>query len=482
MTLTRVGNGQERSMSDEAHRLARSAMLDTPTSSSTEVQRAIRSPVGGPPGGHSATASVRGLSLAANFRWTFAGNGVNAVCQWGMLAVLARVANVGAVGQFVLGISIAGPILSLAMLQLRSVQVTDVRNEFSFGDYFGTRIAWTAIGLLAIAVCGTAVGEDGPTMGVILAVGAMKSVDSVCDVVRGLFQRHERMDLSGMSLLVKGPLSLIALATTMWLSGNLVLATCAAAAAWTVSLVVNDLRPARRLLVETFGEAAGPNLLRPRFALPSVLRLTWIALPLGIVMALISLQTNIPRYFLKIHSGNEALGYFGAIVYPMMAGMMVTTAMGQSAAPRLARHFVEDLSAYRRLLIRLSLISAGLGLALIVGTYALGDAALRVLYGPEYAAYSREFVVLSVAWGIQLVSSCCGYGLTSARYFRAQVMVTAVSCLTTALAAWLWVPSHGVMGAAAAVLVTSLTMAVGFAAGIVSAIRARARSATEAIA
>ena len=323
-----------------------------------------------------------------------------------------------AVGQFVLGISIAGPILSLAMLQLRSVQVTDVRNEFSFGDYFGTRIAWTAIGLLAIAVCGTAVGEDGPTMGVILAVGAMKSVDSVCDVVRGLFQRHERMDLSGMSLLVKGPLSLIALATTMWLSGNLVLATCAAAAAWTVSLVVNDLRPAatpRRDVRGSRGAEPASPAVRPSIRAPPDLDRA----AAGNRDGSYQLTDEYPRYFLKIHSGNEALGYFGAIVYPMMAGMMVTTAMGQSAAPRLARHFVEDLSAYRRLLIRLSLISAGLGLARSSERMRLGDAALRVLYGPEYAAYSREFVVLSVAWGIQLVSSCCGYGLTSARYFRA---------------------------------------------------------------
>jgi len=425
------------------------------------------------------TVGVRRLTLAANFRWTFAGNVVNAACQWGMLAVLARLASVSEVGQFVLGLSIAGPILSLTMLQLRAVQVTDVQGEFSFGDYFGTRILWTVIGMVAIAAGALLMGEDDTTVWIVIAVGLLRSVDSLCDIVRGLFQRYERMDLSGMSLLVKGPPSLVALGLTMWLIGDLLIAILAATLVWALLLVANDLRPAAQLLSVTRDSAGTPQNLRPRFAARTVARLTWIALPLGIVMALISLQTNIPRYFLKGYAGNDALGYYGAIVYPMMAGMLVTTAMGQAAAPRLARHFVADLPAFTRLLVRLSLISGGLGLALIAGTYALGKPVLQLLYGPAYADYHREFLVLSLAWGIQLVSSCWGYGLTSARHFRTQVLITVASCLTTVGAASWWVPTAGVMGAAIAVLVTSLTMAVGFALGMVWVIRGRAPKATE---
>ena len=44
----------------------------------------------------------RALSLRANFCWTFAGNAVNAVCQWGLLVVLVHLGSPTAVGKFVL--------------------------------------------------------------------------------------------------------------------------------------------------------------------------------------------------------------------------------------------------------------------------------------------------------------------------------------------------------------------------------------------
>ncbi len=401
------------------------------------------------------------LSLTANFRWALVGNGVYAFCQWAMLSVLARMGSSVAVGQFVLGLAIASPITALAMLQLRNVQITDVQRKYKFSDYFGTRIVWTIVAMIAIIVWGTLASDDRTTLWVVVLVGLMKGVDSLSDIVRGLFQFRERMDLNGISLMTKGALSLLALALAMKLTGSVVVAVAAASISWFVAFVAYDLTIAKRLL-QSDALTDSSSGLRPRFLLPSIARLSWISLPLGIVMALISLQTNIPRYVLESHSGTKLLGYFGAIVYPMMAGMMVTTALGQSASPRLARYFADDLTAFVRLLLRLSMISGALGLALILGTHFLGAWTLGVLYGPEYASYEREFVVVAIAWGIQLVSSCWGYGLTAARCFRVQVVLSIVSCLATLAASSAFIPQYGVMGAALAVLITSLTVAVGF--------------------
>lgn len=415
------------------------------------------------------------LSLAANFRWAFAGNVVYAACQWAMLSVLARLGTAEAVGQFVLGLSIAAPIMALTMLQLRSVQVTDVHEAFTFADYFGTRIVWTIAGLIAIVVCASVGGEDRGTFWVVVLVGMMKGVDSMSDIVRGLFQHRERMDLSGISLMVKGPPSLLALAVVMGLTGSVVLASAAMAVVWVVSFATYDLFYANRLLAPGVAVPKSGKQIRPRFRLGVMGRLTWTAFPLGIVMAVISLQINIPRYVLQSCAGSKLLGYFGAIVYPMMAGMMVTTAMGQSASPRLARYFAEDLTAFVRLLSQLSGISAALAIAMIVGTYAIGDRVLWLLYGAEYTAYYREFVVVVVAWGLQLVSSCWGYGLTAARHFRTQVGLTGASCVATVGAAFVFIPRYGVMGAALSVLVTSVAMAIGYAVAVFWAVRAKRR-------
>lgn len=396
-----------------------------------------------------------------------------------MISALAWLGTRLALGQFVLGLSIAAPVISFTMLQLRAVLVTDVRGEFSFGDYLGTRILWTLVAMAAIAVAALWLAEDSTTFWVVMLVGLMKCFDSLSDIVWGLFQSRERMDLMAISLMVKGVLSLAALAVTLWLTHSIVPASAAMAIAWIASFVVNDLRCARRLQEKTFGVNDAARAIRPRFRRSAVVRLTSISVPLGVVMALISLQTNIPRYFLQVYAGEEAVGCFGAIVYPMMAGMIVTTALGQSACTRLARSFAEDLPEFQRLLGRLTAFSAALGFVLVVVIYVFGRPLLRVMYGPSFADYHSEFVVVALACGIQLVSSCWGYGMTAARFFRAQVAITVGSCIVTAGAALVLVPRYSIMGAALAVLATSLIMALGFALAMSWAVRSR-RVATQA--
>ena len=62
----------------------------------------------------------------------------------------------------------------------------------------------------------------------------------------------------------------------------------------------------------------------------------WTALPVGLVLMLISLSVNVPRYFISHHHGQRELGVYSAIANLMVAGTMVMTALGQAASPRLA--------------------------------------------------------------------------------------------------------------------------------------------------
>ena len=63
-----------------------------------------------------------GLSLRANFSWTFAGNVVYAGCQWGMLVMLGELGSPEMVGQFALGLTVTAPVVMFTRLQLADVR------------------------------------------------------------------------------------------------------------------------------------------------------------------------------------------------------------------------------------------------------------------------------------------------------------------------------------------------------------------------
>jgi len=402
-----------------------------------------------------ATTSVarpsRALSLRANFSWTFVGNVVYAACQWAMLVVLAKLGSPEVVGQFALGLAITAPVIMLTNLQLRGVQATDARREYLFGDYLGLRLALTPLALLIIAGITLVSGYGWQTALVILFVGLAKVIESISDVFYGLLQQHEQMDRIAISMLIKGPLSLVALGTAIVITGNIVWGTVALAAAWAFRLCTYDI-PSGAAILRAAREKDEAESIRPHWYWPRLLRLMWLALPLGLVMMLGSLMTNIPRYFIERFQGTHELGIFAAMAYIVVAGTTVVDALGQVVSPRLARQYAAgEFGAFRALTLKVLGVGALLGAAGFLLSLIVGRQVLTLLYRPEYAAHLDVFIWVIAAAGIGYLASVFGYAMTAARQFTIQVPIYVLSIAVVTIACALLVPGHGMIGAAWAI-------------------------------
>jgi O-antigen/teichoic acid export membrane protein len=397
------------------------------------------------------------FSFRANFLWTFAGNVVYMACQWGMLVVLARLGSPEIVGQFALGLAVSAPVLMFTNLQLRGVLATDARREHAFADYLGVRLLTTLTALLVIGGVVLGSGYQGAVAAVVLLVGLAKAFESVSDIYYGLQQQHEQMKRIAVSLMIKGTGSLAALVVVLLLTRDVVWGTAALAGTWALVLLAYDLRGTARLA----GEAGA----RPRWRPATVGKLVWLALPLGIVTCLLSLNTNIPRYFVEHQLGLRQLGIFAALGYLMVAGNTVVSALGGTAWPRLAGYWASgNRRAFRSLLLKLAGVGAVLGLAGVGVVLVAGPELLRLLYGAEYAAYSHVLLLFMVAAGIGYVASFLGYGLTAARYFGIQAPLFLGITLATVAACAVLVPRLGLEGAAWAVVCATVVHAAALAA------------------
>lgn len=392
------------------------------------------------------------LTLRRNFSWTFVGNFIYAACQWGMLVVLAKLGNPETVGKFTLGLAITSPIFMFTNLQLRTVQATDAKQQYLFSDYLGLRLIATGLGLIAIAIITFVAGYDWETSLVILLVGLAKAVESISDVYHGLLQQQERMDRIAISLIIKGFLSLLLLGLGVYLSGNIIWGVVGLVIAWTVPLLTYDIRSSVLMLHQ---------MPLPAWHLRTLVKLAWLSLPLGFVMMLISLNTNIPRYFIDQYFGKHELGIFAAIAYLMVAGNTVVFALGDSASPKLAKYYVAGNSiAFRTLLLKLVGLAVLLGGAGLLVSVIAGRQILTLLYQHEYAQHTNLFVWLMAVAAIGYISSFLGYGITAARYFRIQMHRSAfISIILLITCLWL-IPTLKLQGAAIALLITNVMNAV----------------------
>jgi O-antigen/teichoic acid export membrane protein len=409
------------------------------------------------------------LSLRANFGWTLAGNVVYAACQWGILVALAKLGTLQMVGEFALALAVTAPILIGAGLSLRSVQATDALREYEFRDYFSLRLLTSATAVLAVGGVVLFSPYGGHTAAVILIVGIAKGFESISEIVHGLWQQHERMDLIARSLVLKGVLSLGVVALGVYFTGDLRAGACGLAFVWALMLLFYDARWAAKI-----SGVARPLRLRWR---PRTLgALAWLALPAGVVIALVSFNINLPRYFIEHHLGTAQLGIFAAMAYPMVAGATVVGALGQSATPRLSQYYATgERRAFLSLLLKLVGPAFAIGLAGVLVIALAGRPILLLLYRPEYAEHVAAFLLLAVATALGYVASILGYAMTAARYFRAQLPVIIFTTGATAAGCAILVPRQQLPGAALAIGFGTLCQGALSAAVIAHALKRKGR-------
>jgi len=388
-------------------------------------------------------------SLRRNFQWTIVGNAVYACTQWGILVLLAHLGDAAAVGRFSLGLAITAPMMLFAGLSLRAVQATDARREFLLADYAGLRLLMVAIALSAIvsiAFC----GYSGETAAIIALFGVSKSIESLSDLLYGFWQQHERLELIAKSLILRGLLAIILGAAAYAATHATWAAVLGITAAWALVFIAFDLKHAIILAQQT-GQS-----LRPCVSLDHMKKLAKLALPLGLVAMLVSLNANIPRYAISHFQSMREVGTYSALSYVHMAGTMVVVALSQAASPRLAIYASRNHSReYRKLFSQMLLVGLVLAIFVVSAATLFGRQILLVLYGSEYASSDQLFVWLSAAAGITFVASFVGTGLTSARHFRIQLpLFLSITGINVALC-FFWVRSDGLMGAAKALTVVA---------------------------
>lgn len=416
---------------------------------------------------------VADASLKKNFLWTAAGNVTYAGCQWAMLVTLAKFCSTQQVGEFALGLAVTAPVFTFTNLELRSIQATDAKNEYSFGHYLGLRLMTTLLGLIVIGVLVSRAGCQVETMGVVLLLGLAKAVESISDVIYGLLQRHERLDWIAQSMILKGTFSIGLVALALMATGNLLWGIAAMMGAWSTVLALHDIPRGLQIHRRStclrepsdslrFRDAA--SLLATSFQVRVLGRLAWLAAPLGLVVMFASLNVNIPRYFIENGLGTAKLGIYAAIAAIFTGVYFVQIAIGHAALPRLARYYASGM-------VRpfLRIVAVVLGFGLINGLIAVGVAGiggsrlLRFVYSEEFASYDRLFLWLAIASVAQCLNGALAYFLQAARKFRQTAWVGCVNTIVIFGCSACFVPRFGEVGAAYAVLVGSLVSSVIFA-------------------
>ncbi|HAK74626.1 MAG TPA: hypothetical protein DCP36_15700 [Sporomusaceae bacterium] len=402
-------------------------------------------------------------SLRINSIWRLIGQIIYLACQWGMLVVLAKLGSPEMVGQYALGLAISAPVILFFNLQLRIVQSTDVRNEYIFSESFILRIVLGITAVVFIFLTAIVFEYTISTIYIVIGIALCKVIESISEIIHGYFQKYEQMKLVAYSLIAKGVFALAFLFSGIFITHTLIGGVIGIICGWTITLFLdmsNCVKLNRNICSEK--NKGVSFFLDPFLQLTRAKTLVLLTFPLGLVTMLSSFISNVPRYFISYYFGERELGLFSAVSYFMMFGALISSAFGETIAPRLAKYYLEkDNKKFTYLLMIVLIVGSAIWLVGLIITILKGPDILALIYAPEYSKYSIIMIWIIFAAGLEFIASIIRYAIMATKFYIGQTPLFLSLAVIAVLLCIILIPLYGVTGACIAINFTMLVQIVG---------------------
>lgn len=384
------------------------------------------------------------LLLLKKAKWLVGGNFVFAFSQWVILIFFARMTNQENLGQYALALAIVTPIFAVGNLQLRPLYILDVNSEqkYTYTHFYYLRLICSFIALACCLVLGLFFNVS---ILVLLLVGLLKFFESYSDIIYAYYNAHDQTQLISKSLFLKGTLSVLAVAVGLYLFDfytTLILFLMVYLVVW---LCIDNLYIQKTQEIKKMSLDLG---------------MMKSAIPMGISLGIVTLQSNIPRLFLDQYASIEAVGIFTVLSYFIIVGSIFINSICQYLSPRLTHAWNHNRAYFKKLLSMALLIAGGLGLIAIFLSYFMGEFVLNLVYGAEYVAYTDAFVLTMVAGFILYLATVLGYTLTAIGFIKQQVYLFSIVLIFSVLVSYLCIPEYGIIGGIYTLMVSYLVQCV----------------------
>lgn len=381
--------------------------------------------------------------LRSNFIWNSIGNFTYLVCQWLITVIIVRLADYREAGVFSLAMSITNTFYAVASWGIRTYQVSDVDNKYRDNAYIYSRYITC---ILAIGACGvfTILNRyDWEQSIVIIIYMFFRAVEAYIDVIHGIDQKADRMDVIGKSFLVRGVVLLLGFTLMLVITGGVLWSVVFITVSSVLVCAVYDIPKSRKMMSDY-----------SQTSYKEIRRLLLESLPLVIYTFLMTVVNFIPRYFLEKIDGSELLGIYASIATP---AVIVQAAASYIMAPFITpiAGYVEkkDVHGYNALLKKMLNLMFFACVVVIVGAYFFKDIGLKMLFGEEILQYSGLFmpvifctIATAFSWFINML-------LTIYRDFKGLLIGNFMGVLCSVVISYPLITIYGLNGASIALLI-----------------------------
>ncbi len=326
-------------------------------------------------------------SLKSNIIWNSIGSFTYLFCQWLLTFLIIKLSdNLEDAGNLSLAISITNIFFNIACFNLRPYLVSDNTNEYSVEDYTTFRFYTIVLSMITCIIYILFFNYNITQILCISLYMIFKIGEAIVDLFHGFEQRKNRMDIGGISLLVRGILSVLLFVIGIKVFNDMNIAILLMIIVTYLFIFTYD-----KYNVNKF-EKLKINLKNKKS-----IKLFLRFLPLAIGTFLSSMSASLPRQILEKTSGANILGIYATIATP---AVIVQVAASYIYNPLLVTFSNlkkdNDYKGFTKVLIKSLVVVLVLSIVCYVGSLFLSEIGLRILYGAKISKYYELFSVIII--------------------------------------------------------------------------------------
>lgn len=330
---------------------------------------------------------MKNKTLKKNFIWNSVGSFIYLFCQWLLTLLVIRLSdNLTNAGYLALALSITNVFFNISCFNMRPYLVSDNTNEYTEYDYTTFRFITIILSLVLCVIYISFFGYNQSQFLCIVLYMIFKIGEAIVDLFHAFEQRKDRMDIGGISLLIRGLLSLISFYVGLRFTNNV-----------NIAIIIMIVTTYAFILLYDLPNVLKFEKIKLKFNKKHITSLFIVLIPLAIGTILSTLSTAFPRQILEKMHGSSILGIYATIATPAVIVQVAATYIYNPLLTSFAKFRKEkDYKNTKSLFLKVILVIFLFAVLCTVGSIFLAKPILNILYGSRIAKHAYLFMPVIV--------------------------------------------------------------------------------------
>ena len=322
-----------------------------------------------------------------NFLWNILGTSLNAFTSLFYMIIVTRVNGVDNAGIFTIAFSTACILYVIGIYAGRIYQVTEPNKEITDKDYIINRLLSIFLMILFVILFCLIKKYTILKSIIFILLTIFKSIEAFSEVIYGILQKNEKLEIVGKSLCLKSICSVLIFAITDIITQNMVISIISIIIIWIVILFTYDIKNSKEY-IDFSGKVNIQNvnkIFKSGF-------FTFAISFLGLYIL------NAPKYAIDNYLENNYQTIFGIIVMPAtVIGLVAQFLIHPYLNQILDFYNKKGMKNLNKLIMKLIYMILGFGAISSLLAYFLGPEVLGLIYGIDLTAYRIELLIIIIS-------------------------------------------------------------------------------------